>query len=907
MSRKICSSKGRIFKVFSILIALVLLMPGRFVLAAPPYNFVNPEEGLLLDKSVAVTGNVNTSGRQIFKVNIKAESSPEVIDIDKPTDIVLLVDTSSATSSTFYDVLPFTSNPGNNWWHTSGWLNSYVYVNGNFYSTRYDYGNGLWYYTISSTRYYVTWDSTNGFDSGQEGSTDVNNPVAKTIYRVGTVTKLDLMKKSINNFLTQLYEYNKVARVAIVEFNGTPNNRTITNDLTGGLVPIQIGTGINTNLTNIVNNIYSTSNSSRHTNSALGHAHDILGTQSNNQSSDKIVILLQAGEPGDNNNLGNSTNRSYAAGGIDQSNQIKAAFSSVVNSQYNFNSRIATNIFGYTHKTIKGNDYVVNGYGLGGKVYSLGIYDSGTVNNDMHNFMSRVSSNYDANNSNVSNSNYFNPTYIYEPYFSTYLDQIAQTTTETKTLGKNYSNLKIKDYVDNRFQIVDQSGNPLDVGDTLNVDGKVGIIKEDSEGIYVEWDISALNPGYVTDGEGYTCGFYIVAKDSFIGGNTVATNIENISGVYNSTNTNIGSLPNPTVNIPFKFNVNDRLEYILLGQKLPEAMPIVQDAMYSPNDASIPADMLTYSFDENFDIETLLSGNKTYELTVTATPKNYIDFSDGAIWTLQSDGSYKKNSGEVYKVPVGTLATTLEKIGDYTVKLITPTFSVKSRTIPYGNGVGVGIKELIDMSITKPTDITNENWIRINNIKDTYWSNVIGSFTCIEETTANVNLDTFVPKEVYKDLDNPLALNVELKINDIVIGSNLKPNVFTIPGTLSISKHTNSTSDQQFIFKVYEGSNLITDVALETGKTVNIGHLKVGSYVVMEDENWSWRYEVDGSNTKTSNVQVTINTQGSNNGVGTYTLNSDDVIFTNNLVGNKWLGDVDTIVNKLVNGTWVGD
>lgn len=893
-----------IIKSILIVLALVLfLVPSFFVIADTTYSYVPPEKGLLLDKTVSETGTYDSLGREIHKLNLSISSSPEIEYVQNPYDIVIVVDTSGSIADLMNDYQPITSAPVTSETY-------YAYVNGEYLQlTR--YSSTHYRYTYNNITYYVRWSSAdNSNDPGTAGSITADSAPYKPYYtKSWSSSRMDATKQAINNFLQTVHDRNTNVRVSVVEFNGQ-TNYSVSNDIlnSSGLNPIDTGGVVNPIFANNINNLIA--GGTTHSNTGLGHAYSILNSQSNNSTREKIVILFTDGEPG-TQGFNNVNGYGYAAAAINQANQLKAGYDSITSSNYTFNGYNSNNTYSFTHKTTTGSDAVTNGRGLGAKVYTIGLYNVGVaVDPLMVDYMQRVSSNYNSNNTSVGSSYYSYATSAVG--LNTAFQNIAQNIPTPYPVDKTYSNIAIKDYIDPKFQIVNQTGTALNVGQTITVDGETGTIKEDSKGIYIEWNISTLTPGYITDGGGYACAAYIIAKNDFLGGNTVTTNVANISGVYNNSGTNLGSFPNPTVNVPFNFNVYDKKEYIILGQYLPYNINEAGATMYS-SPYNIPSTIITYSFNENFSTDTLISEEKNYTATVTANATDYIDFSDTGVWTPLANGTgYVKNTGEIYKKPIGVISAPIQKTATYTVKPITPTFSLNSRTIIYGDAVGVNLKDLINIDIAKPTDIRAENWTRLNNELAGYQNSIFATYTSNKEPTprGNTDLAAYVPEKIYQTASTPFTLNASLSLNDIQLASNLQPNIFIIPFQISITKtlyNTTDTGNQTFIFYIYKDSQLVTKIALKGGETAIIGHLKSGRYTIKEARSWSWRYSPTGNNPRVITAGTDIISQGSNNGIGTFNNGLTSVNFINSKVSDKWQGSNIKKVNKLVNGIWVGE
>lgn len=75
--------------------------------------------------------------------------------------------------------------------------------------------------------------------------------------------------------------------------------------------------------------------------------------------------------------------------------------------------------------------------------------------------------------------------------------------------------------------------------------------------------------------------------------------------------------------------------------------------------------------------------------------------------------------------------------------------------------------------------------------------------------------------------------------------------VHVIAGQLTVSKIVEDTADmdpnQTFLFHVTSDTGVSFDVVLRANESKTITNLKVGTYTVNEDENWSWRYKADAT------------------------------------------------------------
>ncbi|MBP3700625.1 MAG: hypothetical protein J6I64_01925, partial [Lachnospiraceae bacterium] len=133
------------------------------------------------------------------------------------------------------------------------------------------------------------------------------------------------------------------------------------------------------------------------------------------------------------------------------------------------------------------------------------------------------------------------------------------------------------------------------------------------------------------------------------------------------------------------------------------------------------------------------------------------------------------------------------------------------------------------------------------------------------------------------------------KVNDLYEGGTFYAVIEYHLADLVISKTAfgsyinNSNHDQTFIFEVYQGDDLLTTIALQSGESVTIKDLTIGTtYTVKEVGGWSWRFDATDKNHTMVPVTDTRN-------------NPNTVAFTNNQNTNLWLTDDAFVLNKRKN------
>lgn len=172
-------------------------------------------------------------------------------------------------------------------------------------------------------------------------------------------------------------------------------------------------------------------------------------------------------------------------------------------------------------------------------IYSIGVFDYYTLQeSQVQNFMRDIATPRDES-VNPPKDYFFNCSDVKE------LDSIF--TQISKETGLSLKNSKIKDYIDPKFIITEESKKKL-------LSEGAEVTKEIVDGVEYEvvvWT-KDINPG----AEGVKEKITIKPKDPSVYGDNLPTNIEGISAVYDSSGNNIGSFPLPHVNI---LNLSEKL------------------------------------------------------------------------------------------------------------------------------------------------------------------------------------------------------------------------------------------------------------------------------------------------------------------------------------------------------------
>ena len=183
------------------------------------------------------------------------------------------------------------------------------------------------------------------------------------------------------------------------------------------------------------------------------------------------------------------------------------------------------------------------------------------------------------------------------------LKTIFKNIQTTITHYQDMKNAQIKDVIDPRFIILDDSGNPItsdypgiDNGITLKNGGTVYYDKTTGNQ-YIVWNEQTI-PN--SKNGSWNKSITVKAKDDYIGGNNVATNISPDSKI--STGYGDAVLPQPKVNVKAELKVRDKEVTIYKGDSLPDTSTVLNemfDLAGNTNKYNISPDSFTIKWYSN--------------------------------------------------------------------------------------------------------------------------------------------------------------------------------------------------------------------------------------------------------------------------------------------------------------------
>lgn len=380
--------------------------------------------------------------------------------------------------------------------------------------------------------------------------------------------------------------------------------------------------------------------------------------------------------------------------------------------------------------------------------------------------------------------------------------------------------------------------------------------------------------------------FKIEKRDGFLGGNNVYTNGSE-SGIYENANATepVAKFPMPEVNVaidstmaltPGELNVyllgNVTLQQIKDGctakcgdveLKLGEANFGLEAWQYEYVNISVE---ITDKDGNTFSDLNNMKDDVTYSITVTVAPKTN---GEGA---------------------VGTPATAQTETATDTINVFKPVLTFKDSTAYYGD--------------TAPSNFAE-------NLTNTVWMHGEKKSDDVTMTGSKPTLDLTYAPEAGKINDGKINTKKDIEVDVTVkIGSadvtanttfkhtdcagktcgtpeNGKFWIHVKTCQLTVTKKGGS-SDESYVFIVLKDGEKYTELTVGADSSVTIYELPVGTYSIVEDTAWSWRY------TAAYGEEATL----------TSSTDSGEVVCTNTLEKKYWLnGYSSVVVNRLGSST----
>lgn len=423
----------------------------------------------------------------------------------------------------------------------------------------------------------------------------------------------------------------------------------------------------------------------------------------------------------------------------------------------------------------------------------------------------------------------------------------------TEIFGKityQIEGVTVKDYIDNRFEVTDSNGDVVTIPEN-GVEYNGGILKKDDKGVYVEW--SDVNLSYASDPtKGWHQTIYVKAKDEYIGGNDIKTNITSESGIF------VGNIhkefSEPHVNVKVDFVVGNKEETIFLGD-------------------TIPSSSISDLFDEN-----KVYNSKGVQLKIAPDGTNLDESDFDLTWFTKVDNNKYSVVGSSKIDNFSTLRPTSKQV--YYLQV-----------------------ELKNIEATDENSETEQNTKGYDNTEGDYLLATNDQDTIIKD---NISLSDG-NKTLYSPQSKYGVYVVDVVSGSITIKKNIDGNIAD-PNTQGDSIFTFLVEGETVTGKkIHEYKVLRFNTNNPQSFTITTG-LEKGKYTITELN--TIRYNLKGLSSNTTNCPVDINNtekkvvfyigcsekdiESSTN----ITAKKGEATYTNVLVNNENYGDTDYVKNK---------
>lgn len=478
-------------------------------------KFVNEKYNEVIQSSMETskTAKVKNWDDRTYDITITAASTSTSTTTSsyKPVvDIMLVLDVSGSMTEEIY---------------------SYTYINDNSTTTRNNLTKGATYYievdgdykTLKYSRIRKKWLVDGWWDAADYDG--------YKIYTRSSTTRMQALKDSVNQFIEDTAA-NKGSKIGITAFSSDDKEYGGCNRQSRDLVDVSIDSN-KQNLISFVNSLYASGG----TEPKIGledakNKLDAVGTseiESDGTERPKYVVFFTDGEP---------TGKGYD--GWDTTAQQNAE----TQARY-LREGTRLNTSGQEEKTRPGYTVYTIGFDLGERAQKFLAGDS----NDSTNYPG-IASPGCAKTANDAAS----------------LGAIFQEIQNTITQDIDIHDAIITDVIDPRFELVDANGNviKLEKNGTLNLSEGVVVTRLENGNYQIQWTGQTIPNKKNGD---WSKTITVKAKDEYIGGNNVTTNVSPDSKITTGYGNVV--LKQPTVNVKVKMNVGSKEVTIYKGDEMP--------------------------------------------------------------------------------------------------------------------------------------------------------------------------------------------------------------------------------------------------------------------------------------------------------------------------------------------------
>ena len=693
----------------------------------------------------------------------------------------------------------------------------------------------------------------------------------------GSTKKIDSLKKAVNGFIDNVAKQSPNSQIALVKFAGDKKkyNELGNDTYREGLYTY--------NYTQIVKKLTDASKSTELKNAVkalepggatsadygMQHAQSIINGAATDGKK-KVVIMFTDGEPNHDNNFDDGV----ANDTITASKKMKTAGTTVYTigvfggadgrpvtswkgvSDTNKYMHLVSSNYKYAEKMNNPGDAT---YPEGGKSYFL---SAGSAD-ELSSIFQQISQEVGGSTSNLDASATIKD--IVTPYFDidmpTDSDAVKVYTAESKDSTKDWK--EPKEFTEGKVTL-DSENNTVSVSGFSYRENWCG---PSSNGFH--------------NGKKLIIQFNVTAKDGFLGGNDVPTNVET-SGIYDKDDTRVKLFEQPTVNVPIKevkVTAEDKNVYLLRSVTTDQ---LKTGAKVNCGSVELKLGESNYGLEEwqnaYVDIEagikdqdgkalingyTGLTEDTTYTVSVAVKPKYDGKDSVGTPATEQSGINTPAAKINVFK-PELTFKDSEAYYGAEVPDLkgnLTMTEWKHNETVDTAAGM-TGEKPELTITCTPDADKVKDN--KINTKQD------VGV-----DVTVTLNTTDVTTKTTFQHT------NCTGQTCTLPEGKEFLIHIKTCK--LTISKE-GGKEDESYVFDIYKDNKKYSEVTIWGNGTATLYELPVGTYTIQEDTGWSWRFTPINS---AKEVKLSP------------TQNEGSITCTNKKDKDKWINGFSTVMRNI--------
>lgn len=778
------------------------------------------DTGIVLNKSAQIQSN----GSYQITLEAYATGASTMTAAANPADIVLVLDVSGSMDDPIYEkVYSSNLNQKNTY---------YIQLYGEYQKVTWSKENKSWgYYYYQGG---IQWESVTPKDSNSD-----NQDGHIQFYSVEK--KIAALKTAVNGFIDSVAEQSPNSQIALVKFAGKTSEDVGNKTYREGLYTY--------NYTQIVKKLTDASKSTELKNAVnelqpagataadygMQHAQTIINGAATDGKK-KVVIMFTDGEPNHDNNFDEGVANNTITASKDMKDKGTTVYTIGVFSGADGTPVSSWDGVDETNKTNKTNKYMhlvssnykyaedmdnpgIATYPEGGKSYFL----SAGSTSELSSIFQQISQEVGGSTSNLDASATIKD--IVTPYFDMPTDpkEVKVYTAESKGNTNDWENPEV--FRDGKVTL-DATNN------TVSVSGFS--YKNNWCGNQTAGDTTTFH-----DGAKLIIQFNVTAKDGFLGGNDVPTNMDT-SGIYDKDGKEVKPFDVPTVNVPIKevkVTAEDKNVYLLGGVTTDQ---LKTGAAVKCGDVELMLGEDNYGL-QAWQYDYVKLNTEVKDAKGNALTGDYTNLTEDTTYTVSAKVS--PTSAGTTTPEKGEAATEKSGTATGTINVFKPELTFKDSEAYYG-------AEVPDLK----GNLTKTEW-KHNDTVDTAAA-MTGEKP---ELTITCTPDADKVKDNKINTKQDVGVDVTVTLNNTSVTdkttfqhTNCTGQTCTLPEgkkflihiktcKLTISKEGGAT-DEPYVFNILKDGKEYSEVTIVGNGTETLYELPVGTYTIQEDTGWSWRF-----------------------------------------------------------------